>query len=398
MIRITAPYLETTKDESCLLCDVYIDSKKHTIWFSVDAQYGKYLCTERADAYVIGLLSYAMRNGHDITCDVPVTEELLYNIETDLIPTLSKYSKHLYNTRIKADVAPPLMEGFAVGTGASFGVDSFSAIMNHTSTMFPNLDLTHLCINNVGAFNECYREYGKEKVKEERYAIAESIANELKLELIKTNSNFGSEIVQEHLLTHTYSSVFAVYCLQKLWKIYYYASSGKDYSLFSVRNAETKSSDSYELLSLKCFSVPGLRIYSEGGAKTRLEKTVELVDYTPAQKYLHVCLAKPYNCGTCSKCKRTLVTLDAINSLDKFESAFDIPYYKQHRVKYLFWLCRSHFEHDAMNEPVYQLYLQQTGFKGFAFFAYVANVLLYPLYFLKRAVRYMWRKIGKHEG
>lgn len=395
MIKICAPYLEKKGKTSFLLCDVYIDHIKHTIWFSVEERYETYLCVERADAYVIGFLNYAMRNNHDIVCEVPVTEDLLYNINTDLIPTLAKHSRHLHHIQICADIAPALHKGFAVGTGASFGVDSFSAIRSHTNTMYPNLDITHLCINNVGAFNECYSQYGQEQVKEERYVIAEQIADELGIKLIKTDSNFATEIYQNHLQTHTYSSVFAVYCLQKLWRIYYYGSSGEDYSVFSVVNSEKKSPAMYELLALQCFSIPGLRIFSEGGAKTRIEKTMELVDYQPAQKYLHVCLSKPYNCGVCSKCKRTLVSLDLLGVLDRFEESFDIAYYKKNRLKYLLWLCRSHFERDVMNEPVYIMFLEQWDFRMLAIGAYLLNLLLFPFRFATRVIRFIYRRIGK---
>lgn len=395
MIKIGTPYLKKDGNKSILLCDICIDEEKHSLWFSVEEAYGKYLCTERADAYVIGLLNYAMRNHHDIVCDAPVTEDLLYGIVTDLIPMLSKYSKKLHPINIRAAVAPALMEGFAVGTGASFGVDSFSAIVNHIDSGYPGHDLTHLCINNVGAFNECYHSYGEAKVKEERYVIAQKIADELGLELIQTDSNFGTEIYQNHFHTHTYSSVFAIYCMQKLWKTYYYASSGKDYSHFSLKNSEKKASSAYELLSLQCFSVPGLRILSEGGAKTRLEKVTELIDYEPAQKYLHVCLTKPYNCCTCGKCRRTLVALDMLGALDNFKDVFDISYYRKNRISYWLWLCRSHFEKDAMNEPVYRGMLTRPDFLGIALIAYLINLVLFPFRFAKRAARFVYRRLFK---
>ena len=393
MIRIKQPAMEYLKDYCRVICDIQIDDELHSIWFQVEKEYGKYLCTERADAYVIGLLSYAMRNGHDIYCDVPITDELLYGIEQDLIPTLSKYSKKLQHIKIDAKTAPALKCGFAVGTSASFGVDSFSSIYNHIDSKFSDLNLTHLCINNVGAFNECYADYGVQNVKNERYVIAEQIAAELGLPLVKTDSNFADEIYQNHLLTHTYSSVFAIYILQKLWKVYYLASSGEDYSNFSVYKSEKKDCALYDLLSLQCFSTSGLKIWSEGGAKTRLEKTKEIVSYMPAQKHLHVCLNKPYNCGICSKCRRTLVTLDLLDSLDLFDGTFDIAYYRANKKEYYAWLCYNHFIHDAMNEPVYQEFMKQLPFRLYACVEYVKNVFKAPFRFAMRVLRFVKRKL-----
>ena len=78
MLFIGEPYIAQNGDRSRLVCDIGINRREtRTVWFEVDREYEKYLCTERSDAYVIGLLSWAMRAGHDITCTVPVSEELL---------------------------------------------------------------------------------------------------------------------------------------------------------------------------------------------------------------------------------------------------------------------------------------------------------------------------------
>lgn len=167
--------------------------------------------------------------------------------------------------------------GGAVGTGCSCGVDSFDAIYMHYNTEFLSHNLTHLCINNVGAFANCYHEYGQDKVKDERYKKAQELADELGLPLIKTDSNFMESFEQDHIKTHTFSSIFAVYMLKKLWKTYYYGSSGYDYTSFSLKNIEDIDSAQYELLSLQCLSLRELKIYSEGGEKTRFEKVQDIV-------------------------------------------------------------------------------------------------------------------------
>lgn len=368
MIKVCKPYLEKGETKTRCLCDLFFDSEKRTLWFEVDNKYSDYLCVERGDAYLIGLLHYAMENSQNLEFEVPITENLLYNVETILIPSVTKYAKSLSKISIKADTENPLMKGKYVGTGLSCGIDSFSAIYNHTNSNYPGLDITHVCINNVGAFNECYDHYGIEKTKEERFQKTKEVAKDLNLELIQTDSNYQEVIPVNHYRTHTYSSVFAIYMLQKFWKTYYYASSGYDYSHFNLIDNDKGGSAYYELLSLQCFSIPGLRLYSEGGEKSRFEKTRELVDYEPAQKHLHVCLTKPTNCNTCTKCKRTLVTLDLLGKLDNFSNVFNIDYYKNHKKKYYRWLIEQHFSHDVMNEPVYQLFKKKKFFKRIILF------------------------------
>lgn len=363
MINIKEPYVFNNNGKSRCICPIVINGIEKDIWFEVDSVYEEYLVTERVDAYVIGLLHYAMSNNHDIKCEVPVTDELLYNITTILIPSLTKANKDLHTITITADIDKPLSGGKEVGTGCSCGVDSFDAIYMHRNTRYKNLDLTYLCINNVGAFNECYEEYGKEKVKEARYKIADEVAHSLGLQIIKTDSNFAQVIPQNHLQTSTFSSTFAIYMLQKLWKTYYYASDGIDFRCFSLADF---SSAHYDLLSLQCFSTSSLHIYSEGGEKTRLEKLQDIADFEPAQQYLHVCIKNPYNCGVCSKCRRTLVALDLLGKLDNFRNVFDIDYYKEHKGEYYSWLAYQHSTGDLMNEPVYQGMIERPEFKKYA--------------------------------
>lgn len=376
MLTIMKPYIEDLDNKTRCICNIDVDGDQRTVWFEVDNKYRDYLVTERADAYVIGLLHWCMLNNHDIKCEVPTTDELLYNIKTILIPSLSKANPQLNRIDIFSEMDIPL-NGKEIGTGCSCGIDSFDAIYMHYKTKYKNMDLTYLCINNVGAFNECYDDYGKEKVKEERYKKVDEVAEELGLPIIKTDSNFAEIFPQVHLYTHTYSSVFAIYMLQKLWKIYYYASSGIDYGHFSMKDAECAH---YELLSLQCFSTSGLRIYSEGGEKQRLDKTKDIVDFRPAQKYLHVCLTKPTNCGVCPKCRRTLLTLDMLGKLDNFKESFDIEYYKSHKEEYYKWLVLQHLAGDEMNEPVYQSFKKIPEFKTID----LVEKTLYPLKKIKR--------------
>ena len=354
MIKIHKQHNETKNEKTRCYCDIEIDGIKKNVWFEVEKDYEKYLVLDRADAYLIGILNYAMRNKHDIECEMPVTDELLHNIREILIPSLVKYSNSLYPTKIKCKTIEPLNSGEHVGTGLSCGIDSFYSIYKHINNEYPSMSLTDVCINNVGAFNECYAEYGKDRVKQERYEMTEKVAKEAKLNLIETDSNFYNEIPQVHLLSHTYSSTFAIYMLQKYWNKYYYASSGYDFSYFQLNNNETKDCADYELLSLQCFSTSSIRIYSDGGEKERIEKTEYIVDYKLAQKYLHVCLKESKNCGICSKCRRTLTSLDALGKLDNFSNVFDIEYYKKNRKDYYKWLYIQHLKEDAMNEPTYK--------------------------------------------
>lgn len=136
MIYIKRPFIEIIEEKYRCICDTYVDNEVHPIWFEVDKKYGKYLCTERADAYVIGLLSWAMRNKHDITCDVSVSEELLYQLNEVVIPELVKHSKSMSMIKINAEAGCSLDQGEGVGTALSCGVDSFWSIQKHLNSAY----------------------------------------------------------------------------------------------------------------------------------------------------------------------------------------------------------------------------------------------------------------------
>lgn len=362
MIVIEEPFIEKNGEKSRLVCNTFVNECSKRIYFEADKEYEKYLCWERCDAFVIGLLSWAMRKHHDIHCKAPITEELLYNINEYLIPSLTKYDKRLYNVKIIAPVETEAMQNAgAVGTGVSGGVDSFHAILNNTNGKYKNLQLTHLCINSVGSFHRGYKDYGIENIKQERYAAAKEIANIFGLPLIKSDSNIKQHYDIHFDFIHTYSSMFAVYCMQKLWKTYLYGSHGYDFGNFSLANNSTKPSGYYELLSLPCFSTHNLKIYSEGGTKDRLSKTQFIVDNEIVQKYLHVCVTSGKNCGRCIKCKRTILTLDALGKLEDFKNVFNLDYYNKNKEEYMLWLYEN--KKDAKLKLVYSKLKKEIKFK-----------------------------------
>ncbi len=389
-MRIGAPRIERRGGRARLTAEIRIgEDDVRPLWFEVEEKYGRYLCAERADAFLIGLLNFAQRERLDIVCEAPVTARLLYQIRTYLIPSLARNSKVLYETRIEAPMDDtPMANAGGVGTGISCGVDSLHVVKNYARSPYPGLSLTHLCLNNVGAF---WSENGGRQY-DWQAEHARQFAKEYGFELIVSDSNMAEAFQQIHLLTHTYSSCFAIYALQKLWRVYFYASSGYDLqSGFSLKDNEQNASSHYELLSLDCFSTPTLQIYSEGCTITRFEKEQELADWEPAQKYLHVCLANTGpNCGACGKCLRTLTALDALGCLQRFDNVFDVAAYLARRERNLAWLYKQQLipSDDEMCKPAYE------RLKGEIAFPVRVRVWLGLLY--ERLARVRWLHAAIH--
>jgi hypothetical protein len=353
MIKIENIHIENLGKKSRLVFDYSINLKPSQVWFEVDSEYEEYLCTERCDAFIIGILPFAMKNGFDIISDVPITEELLYKLNENLIPLLSKYDKHLSHIKITAPKTNEILQNAgAVGTGVSGGTDSFNTIISCLNSPYKDFKLTHLCIFNVGSFggNGNYRKDIRNKVIER----GKIIAKEYNLPLIISNSNLADIFPRNHEYAHDFSSVFAICCLQKLWKVYLYASSCTDLNVFSLINSSKNDSDEYSLLLHYCFNNKNIHIVSEGMDKDRLEKQEMISESPVAQKYLHVCPDEADNCSKCSKCMRTMLAFDAIGKLENFSNVFDVEYYKKHKSKYYWFLYEQHYKKTPMLEPIYQ--------------------------------------------
>lgn len=333
MIEIGIPSLNYKDGYAILENKITIDGKSRTVWFKVDAQYGEYLCYEKNDAYIIACLNYAMRNHHDIVSLNPISEDLLYNIGTYLIPALIENNPDFHKVQITSETTNEVLPSAGrVGTGISCGVDSLNALASHTDSKFPNHNITTLTFNNVGSHG-----VGKEarKLYESRIHRPRQFAEEYGFEFVASDSNLMDVIEQNHFKTHTYSSMFAVFCLQKLYSIYYYASAGYRFHEFKLNDTPSSGCATYELLSLSVFSTSQIRILSEGMGSTRLDKLKNVVNYRPSYRYLNVCLKEGDNCGVCEKCIRTLLGLDATGKIDLYKDVFDIQYYKEHKSWYL---------------------------------------------------------------
>ncbi|MBR4996148.1 MAG: hypothetical protein IKY82_08830 [Alistipes sp.] len=386
MIHIGQPKVTIEGEYAILSNEIDIDGLRKTVWFKVSKCYGEYLCYERSDAYVIAVLNYAMRNGHDIECDTPISEDLYYNVDKYLIDALVAYNIDFHRPLIKADIASETLPcANAVGTGISCGVDSLHALACQTNLKFKRHNITHLTFNNVGSHG-----VGEKAASlfASRCEQPKKFAEEYNFNIVISDSNLMDVIEQNHYKTHTYSSMFPIFCLQKLYSVYFYASSGYNYHEFRLDDSPSRSCGSYEMLSLPLFSTRNLRIYSEGEGLTRMEKLKEVVKYKPSYKYLNVCLLTEDNCGKCEKCVRTLLGIDALGELDNYKEVFDIEYYRKNKSWYVQQLVnqKSLKKHDYIELASYFrgeitpfMHLRALPYKVLGWFPFLRNGMIHRI-------------------
>ena len=315
------------------------DETQYDMWYRVEKEYGHYLTAERADAFIVALLPYALKHSLDIESEQVTSAKLFYQLNGYLIPALAKYAKAYHPIELRSRLChDPLPNAGAVGTGMSGGVDSYYTILKNYNTDNTSYNLTHLTFFNVGSHGD----HGGEKARElfkKRIADAKENAERLGLPLVIVDSNISEFILMEHLATHTYRSCSAVLALQKLFAVYLF-SSGHDLLDFGISSENCGYQD---VLNVHCLATENTDFYLSGLQERRIDKEMFLADQQEARERLNVCVAGEHNCSRCEKCLRTMIGLYALGRLDDFSAVFDVDDFKRNLAKRLgFMVGRLH--------------------------------------------------------
>ena len=88
MIYISKPYIEERGNGMFLqtLVKIRAGNLQTDLWYSVEKQYGQYLCDDYADSFLLVVLAVAMHSKQDIKIDAPVSSRLLFNVHNTLQP------------------------------------------------------------------------------------------------------------------------------------------------------------------------------------------------------------------------------------------------------------------------------------------------------------------------
>ncbi len=351
-MNISAPKVRKDGESVIVSAEFHASEHKDVLWFKLDAKYQDYVVTERGDAFLIGLLLYAMARGEDIHIDCPISEKLYYNLSNYLIPAIS-----LANPKLRpVKVIPTRREntsintGKAVGTGFSGGVDSFSTIYSHlVNPQCPSsYRITHLTFFNIGSHGD----FGGETAQvlfNERLAILKGYPLECGLDYVVIDSNISDILQRNFEETHTIRSMAPVLLLQRLFQTYYYSSTFR----MDEFKLTTFDMSLYDILITAMLSTESVDIYSTGCQFTRVEKTAMIAEYEPTWRYLNVCVCRNGNCSTCFKCMRTLLTLDILGKLKNYDKVFNLSEYRRCKNRYIAQVIAyrtSYFYKDIYNE------------------------------------------------
>jgi len=344
-IIINKPYIEKIDNGKVRLCSKIEGSMNDILYYEVDEKYEQYLCDDRADAFLVGLLHSAMFNNENLVCKCGISEHLLFQLKTYYVPIVAENMKDLHIIQVDGTPMPSTTTiGTGVGTGLSGGVDSFYTVIKYSQPEFGSFKLTHLLFNNIVTADD-----DDERIRNQHHKDVEEkrkIAAEMGLDYIDMYTNlyafYHHPGIFNHYFTLQYTS--AVLALQKLFHVFYFSSS---YTLdaFSLDYNKIPSGAPFDLLSLKCVSGPNIAFYSAGCETPRYQKMQYFVSNKVPQKHLQVCGAsqdygghspmEKLNCGSCMKCSRAIVSLKLFGALDDYKDMFDMSRYEKGENRFI---------------------------------------------------------------
>ena len=354
-IYIGALYITNDKNLTRVSSDVKMifDQKiiNRTFFYEVENRWSKYLVSELSDAFIIAFLELAMEKGANIYYETPASEELIYNLETYMIPVISYNIKELKNISLYGKMINLKMETEGVvGTGFSGGVDSFYSVLSHRNTKFKSREVTHVMLGVNGAamsgISEDLDQIWFEGEKERFLPITK----ELGVELITVNSNISllndyKEYLQggDTIVTSSF-----VHILRKLFGVYYWASAVRaDGFKFSKNDGNLM-----EMFISPLVSMQGLNFVLDGEQVSRIEKVEFIADNECVQKSIDVC-GELGNCGKCNKCLRTMGELYALGKLELYKNQFPIDDYLKKPWLYLARGIGFDFAHPEFYKEIF---------------------------------------------
>lgn len=332
---IHEPQIERVGERVRLSSRISDSNGPSSLWFEYHPRHEPYVDSRFGDAMLMALFMSAMESGDRIVVRAPVSRTLLSNLRYHVGPIVSLQRPELELPAVTVEevvdrTADPSAGGVALGM--SCGVDSlYSLSQRFLEADEATLRVDHLCFFDVGSHGR--RSERQERLKRERLDRVSRLARDYDLELINVDSNLDAFYTSPFQATNTFRSAAAATTLSCGIRRYL-ISSARGYQQMLVGPAHDPAfADACLVPMLGNDAI----LFEVAGVATRPEKIRALADTELATRYLDVCVRNrglPVNCGRCVKCIRTLLVLDSIGKLDRFEAVFDTSAFRKNRHAY----------------------------------------------------------------
>nr|WP_298332113.1 hypothetical protein [uncultured Christiangramia sp.] len=359
MITIKPPILSVENSVIRISAELLFPDRSECLWYEFPQKFESYISEKLADSFLIGILPLALKEGHDITVSTAISLKLFYTVRKYLVPALCLANPEFKNIKITTEKTSglDLNEGKKAGMGLSCGIDSFATFYSHLDEIAP-FKIEYFTFVNAGSLGD----HGGQHTRELFYSKLKQVrkfADSVNVEVIPIDSNISELLQMNFQSTHTFRNLSCILNLQKLFKIYYYASPHR-FDQFSLN--KTDSGD-YDLLNTQFLSTNSLTFFSSVANLNRIERTELISHFSSTYNHLDVCTNSRnsggfVNCTRCDKCLRTALTLDILGKLELYKHVFNLKIYKQEKTKYIGKILAQH--NNEFNKELV-LYLKQSN-------------------------------------
>ncbi len=285
----------------------------HDLWFSYPETCRGRL-TLSGDPWLAAMLWPAMRLGHDLRIEAPVSPRLLEATDT-FMDIMQRWDRESKRIAIVADTASPDVEGGpAVASFFSGGVDSFHTLLKHTTASTPaERRISHLIFAwgfDIDLDNRALHEQVVGHIRESVSALGGS--------LVACSTNVRKVVPEELAGWQLYhGGVMAALALggQGVWNRVFIPASETYDCLVPL--------GTHPLVD-PLWSTEAVSIIHDGAEATRIDKVRDWIAKSDvALQHLRVCWENrdgAYNCGACEKCIRTMLNLELAGVLDRCPS------------------------------------------------------------------------------
>lgn len=269
--------------------------------------------SHRGDGFLVAMFLLAMRAGESIEVRAPVSPRLLHGLHEFQKVIHNWYPDEYHVVEVSADeqaAVPPGPDADVYGA-FSGGVDSFFTLRSHlesnTSSSGPAI--------SCGLFAHGFDiPLGQEAQFETISADFQSLFHDLGKQLLPVWSNIQEFRTRyDWPIFHGASLIALAHILGQGARTLYVPSSHTYDTVFPWGTAPFLD----HLLSSE-----GMQIVHDGAWANRIEKVESLVDWPATYSRLRVCIPgiENRNCCQCEKCIRTMVVLQLLGSLERYDT------------------------------------------------------------------------------
>ena len=358
-IRIHPPVLERRGDGFRAQCRVE-GAHADCIWFEVDRDPGVVEVEQIADAFVLPGVIGAMARGCDVHLGFPVSELLLMNLQTALLPLLLRLHPDLFphatGVRAEGVTRLPSATSWGSATGLSCGLDSLATIASLLNLpVSHSMELAAAAFFDTGNHDPLHTGNGS-SLFAARVAKARACAAEINRPLFVVRSNVDHWFPGVFARLHTFRNASAAFLLAPCVRNYVYANT--------VPVWATRFSSAYcayaDPVLLPLLSTEALTFHSGTPALDSVGKTRLIAELPVARRHLNVCLYEGHNCSRCEKCLRRMLALDVVGALQEFDEVFDLEAFARARS----WYVGNVLTYAPRKEPLRELAeaMRSTGY------------------------------------